>query len=124
VVSLVSSETINSKHSYIHNSCKFYGVNQLGQNCIILEYVKIGYPAKAVLDRILSSGKQIDSYNFTGTCIGDNALIRPNSTIYGDVTIGNGLRTGHNTMIRENTCIGDNVLVGTNVIIDGNTTIG
>jgi acetyltransferase-like isoleucine patch superfamily enzyme len=121
---MIISEAQNSYHEYIHESCKFYGNNKIGKNCIIMESVIIGYPGKAILDQALRSGKLIESYDFTGARIGNNALIRPNSTIYCDVTVGDNLRTGHNMMIRENTHIGDNVLVGTNVIIDGSTTIG
>ena len=51
-------------------------------------------------------------------------MIRPGSTIYCDVAIGNSLRTGHNALVRENTVIGDRVLVGTNVVIDGGCRIG
>ncbi len=62
--------------------------------------------------------------DFEGAVIGDNAVIRSNSTIYTDVTIGNEFRTGHNIMIREKTVIGNKVLIGTNTIIDGHTRIG
>jgi acetyltransferase-like isoleucine patch superfamily enzyme len=56
--------------------------------------------------------------------IGDNALIRSGSIIYSNVKIGNGLKTGHNVLIRENSIIGDNVLIGTNSTLDGNCKIG
>ncbi len=56
--------------------------------------------------------------------IGDNALIRSGTVIYGGVAIGRNFRTGHNVLIRENTVIGDDVLVGTNSVIDGNCRIG
>lgn len=56
--------------------------------------------------------------------IGDEAIIRSGSVIYGNVKIGHHFRTGHHVLIRENTTIGDNVLIGTNSIVDGNCTIG
>ncbi|MDR2623516.1 MAG: acetyltransferase [Methanobrevibacter sp.] len=56
--------------------------------------------------------------------IGENHVIRSNTVIYNDVTIGDDFRTGHNVVIRENTNIGDNVLIGTNTIIEGNVGIG
>jgi acetyltransferase-like isoleucine patch superfamily enzyme len=101
-----------------------YGINRLGKNCVILENVILGYPSGNVLNQILLGNHDIETFPFTGVTIGDNALIRPNCTIYCDVTIGDNLRTGHNAMVREMTAIGNNVLVGTNVIIDGHTRIG
>lgn len=56
--------------------------------------------------------------------IGDEAIIRSGSVIYGNVKIGHHFRTGHHVLIRENTTIGDNVLIGTNSIVDGNCVIG
>jgi acetyltransferase-like isoleucine patch superfamily enzyme len=99
-----------------------YGVNLLGKHCVILENVKLGYPGGAVLERILS-GQEWPG-RFQGVTLGDNALIRPDCTLYCGVTAGAGLRTGHNALVRESTAIGDNTLVGTNVVIDGNTRIG
>ncbi|VVB66705.1 UDP-3-O-(3-hydroxymyristoyl)glucosamine N-acyltransferase [Candidatus Gugararchaeum adminiculabundum] len=56
--------------------------------------------------------------------IGENCLIRSLTIIYGDVTIGNNVKTGHNVLIREKTKIGNNCLIGTGTIIDGTVTIG
>jgi len=58
------------------------------------------------------------------TQIGNDAIIRTGTIIYGDVIIGNGFRTGHHALIRENTKIGNNVLVGTNAVIDGYCDLG
>ncbi len=101
-----------------------YGTNKLGKNCTILENVLLGYPSGSILNQTVLQDKKTEDFPFNGVTIGDNALIRPNSTIYCDVTIGDNLRTGHNIMVRENTTIGNNVLIGTNVVIDGNTKIG
>ncbi len=56
--------------------------------------------------------------------LGDEAIVRAFTLIYGDVTIGRGFRSGHHALIREHTTIGDWVLVGTSVIIDGHVQIG
>lgn len=84
----------------------------------------LGYPNRSILKEIGSRNIRIEDFPFNGVCIGDSATIRPNTTIYCDVSIGNGLNTGHSALIRESTTIGDNVLVGTNVVIDGNAKIG
>lgn len=84
----------------------------------------LGYPSGKILNYIYEKDLSIEEYSFNGTKIGDNAFIRPSSTIYCDVTIGDNLRTGHNILVREMTQVGNNVLIGTNVVIDGNTVIG
>lgn len=79
----------------------------LGSGCIIQDNVILGATP--------SDGQLI---------IGDNALIRSDSIIYSNVTIGNNFRTGHRVLIRDKTTIGDNVLVGTDSVVDGNCRIG
>ena len=56
--------------------------------------------------------------------LGPDAVIRGGTTIYGDVTAGRNLETGHNALIREHSRLGDHVLVGTNCVIEGHVTIG
>ncbi len=97
---------------------KIYGRSLVGKNVILDAGVIIGYPTADILRKAASSGSDIEDMDFKGAVIGDNAVIRSNSTIYADVEIGNNLRTGHNVLIREETRIGDNVLIGTNTIVD------
>jgi acetyltransferase-like isoleucine patch superfamily enzyme len=56
--------------------------------------------------------------------IGAGSVLRSGTIIYGDVTTGEGLQTGHHVLVREHTRIGDHVAVGTNCIIDGHVEIG
>lgn len=56
--------------------------------------------------------------------LGAGCVIRAGSMIYGDVTAGDDLQTGHHVLIREGTVIGDHVVIGTNTVIDGSVTIG
>lgn len=58
------------------------------------------------------------------TSIGDNAVIRSGTIIYGDVLIGDDFTTGHNVLIREGSVLGDDVLVGTNTVLDGCVEVG
>lgn len=108
----------------IHESVRIYGNTLMGKRCIILENVILGYPRVALLKELAELNIPISDYQFNGTRIGDNALIRSGSIIYSDVEIGNNFRTGHNILIREQSIIGNNVLIGTNVVVDGNSTIG
>lgn len=56
--------------------------------------------------------------------IGDNVTVRAGSTIYADVTISEGVQTGHDVLIREHTKIGEDTVVGTKTVVDGYTDIG
>ncbi len=56
--------------------------------------------------------------------LGDGAVVRAGSIIYGDVRAGRRFRTGHHVLIRSHTVLGDDVLVGTGSIIDGEVEIG
>lgn len=56
--------------------------------------------------------------------IGENSIIRSDTIIYGECTIGKNFQSGHKVTIRENTKIGNNVRVGTNGDIQDNVTIG
>ena len=58
------------------------------------------------------------------TVIGDDAVIRSGTTIYGSVVIGEGFVTGHDALVREGTTIGDDVALGTKSVLDGSVTIG
>jgi len=82
------------------------GEVKIGRGCNIHDWVSLGAEGDGRVE------------------IGDNALIRSGTVIYGDVEIGRNFRTGHNVLIRSKTVIGDDVLVGTNSVIDGNCRIG
>ncbi|NLL91292.1 MAG: N-acetyltransferase [Ruminococcaceae bacterium] len=56
--------------------------------------------------------------------IGDNALLRSGTVIYGDCVIGDNFSCGHKVTIRECTNIGNNVSVGTLGDIQGRCELG
>jgi acetyltransferase-like isoleucine patch superfamily enzyme len=91
-----------------------YGKNSVGKGAQIFEPVTLGFPSRDVIGKT----------GFTGTTIGENAVIRSGTILYCDVTIGNHFQSGHNVMIREKTKIGNRVGIGTSVVIEGNTIIG
>lgn len=82
----------------------------IGANCIIGEYLMDFY--------------QDHQKHVHPLMIGENALIRSGTIIYGDCVIGSHFQTGHNVTIREKAQIGDNVSVGTLSDIQGNCKIG
>ncbi len=84
-------------------------LSELGRNCVLQDNVVLGL---------------VYGEGCSPAQVGKNAVIRSNSIIYCDVSIGDGFRTGHGVLIREKTSIGDNVLVGSHTIIDGHCSIG
>jgi len=58
------------------------------------------------------------------TIIGDECHIRPFTTIYAGVTIGDRFQTGQGASIREDNVIGDDVSVGTNAVLEPGNRIG
>lgn len=56
--------------------------------------------------------------------IGPGASIRFGTVIYAGTTIGRGLQTGHNVVIREENVIGDDVGIWSNSVIDYGCRIG
>ena len=75
------------------------------------ESVTIGYATgRPIADRTLR--------------IGRDANLRSGTVIYVGTTIGRGLQTGHNVVIREENVIGDNVGIWSNSVIDYGCRIG
>ncbi len=75
------------------------------------EGVSLGYPTgRAIADQTLR--------------IGGGANVRSGTIIYAGTTIGRGLQTGHNVVIREENVIGDNVGIWSNSVIDYGCRIG
>lgn len=56
--------------------------------------------------------------------IGENALIRSETIIYGDSTIGDNFTTGHRVTIRERSLIANNVRIGTSSDVQEDCVIG
>jgi acetyltransferase-like isoleucine patch superfamily enzyme len=56
--------------------------------------------------------------------IGPNSVIRPHTTIYGGVTIGERFQSGHGAMIREDNRIGNGSSIGTNAVLEPDNVIG
>ncbi len=75
------------------------------------EGVSLGYPTgRSIADQTLR--------------IGGGASVRSGTVIYVGTTIGRGLQTGHNVIIREENVIGDNVGIWSNSVIDYGCRIG
>lgn len=93
-------------------------VQDVHPTAIVYENVQLGDGAVVEANVILGSE------NGAPLRIGDNALIRSGTRIYGGPAIGNGLRTGHNALIRGNVSIGSNFHIGSYSSVEGTVTIG
>lgn len=58
------------------------------------------------------------------TTIGENAIIRSHSVLYGGNIIGNNFHAGHGVLIREHNTIGDNVSIGSHSVVEHHISIG
>ena len=87
------------------------GQVRLGPGCEIDTEALVGYlsPRRNISDELV---------------IGEGARIRSGSVVYAGSTIGSGLETGHNVVIREQNEIGDNFSIWNNSVIDYGCTIG
>lgn len=82
----------------------------IGARCILGEYL-----ADFMADKINKNHPLV---------IGENAVIRSETIIYGDTRIGDDFMTGHRVTIREKARIGNHVRIGTLSDIQGDCEIG
>lgn len=89
----------------------------------LVEPVSLGEGHEVDPDVILGylTGRRIDTLALT---IGPGARIRSGTVIYAGSTIGAGLQTGHNVVIREENAIGDDLNVWNSSTIDYGCSIG
>jgi len=83
----------------------------LGRNCQVDPTAILGFP----------TGRRIPT---TSLVLGDEAVIRSNTVIYGGSRIGAGLQTGHNVVIREENEVGDHFQIWNNSVVDYGCRIG
>lgn len=81
----------------------------LGRNCRIGDHVRLGFKYRP---QCLKAQ------------IGDNAVIRSMSLVYGDVVIGHNFSAGNGVVVRGNTRIGNDVELGNGVVVESNVKIG
>lgn len=91
-----------------------YGENVIGDELIVFEPVTLGFPSR----------ERIGHERYPGTTIGSHAVLRPGSTFYCDVIIGDHFQCGHNVLVREFTKVGDHTSIGSSTVIEGSCSIG
>lgn len=95
-----------------------YGGTKIGDNSIIDENVIVGKPELGYAVKRHYFGKGF------ATIVGSCVAIRPFSTIYSGVSIGNNTSLGHSTVVRSFSKIGANSQIGHMVVIERKSTIG
>lgn len=83
----------------------------MGSNCVVDDMAIVGY----------APGRKIGD---TALRLGNDAVIRAGSVIYGGSVIGENLETGHGVVIREENRIGDKFRIWNNSTIDYGCVIG
>lgn len=125
---IIGENVVINPGCIIGDNVQIQGNTRLDYNVIIRNDVSIGRDsfigANCILGELLVDEIEYINSKKHPLIIGDNALIRSNSIIYGDSKIGNHFQTGHRVTIRENTKIGNHVNVGTLSDIQGACTIG
>jgi len=97
-------KTVGEVHIY-HNV-------KIGKGSIIYGPAVLGQPPRGKGDGELS------------LIIGENAVIRPFTTIYAGTKIADNFQCGQGVSIREDNIIGNNVSVGTNAVLEFENRIG
>ena len=126
---VVLGENVTIKDNCIIEDNVALGDNvYIDYNCIIRSGVSIGKDSAVGAGCILGE-YQMDFFldrrqHEHPLTIGDNALIRSGSILYGGSTIGSGFQTGHRVTIREESQIGDHVSVGTLSDLQGYCRLG
>ena len=112
----------------------------IGDNVIIEDNVYIDYyaiirnnvhikkgsfiGARCILNEYLVDFIDERKNNTHSLVVGENSVIRSETIIYGDNSLGDNFQTGHRVTIRENCKIGKNVRIGTLSDIQGHCEIG
>jgi acetyltransferase-like isoleucine patch superfamily enzyme len=97
---------------YSQDKVTVYPGVRLGKDVVIHDFCVIGLPPR---------GSQPGERE---TVIGDGAVIRPFTTIYGGVDIGKNFQAGQGVSIREDNVIGDDSSLGTQSILEIGNRIG
>lgn len=124
----IGEKTVIRMGSIIGDNTDIGDKTYIDFNVIIRDNVKIGINsfvgARSILGEYLADftvRREIAPHILN---IGDNAVIRSDTIIYGDNKIGDYFQTGHRVTIREKSQIGSHVKVGTLSDIQGYCEIG
>ena len=113
---IICSDTNIGSHCYLDFGCIIRENVSLGNNAFV--------GARCILGEYLVDFISERVKNIHKTVIGNDAVIRSETIIYGENLIGDSFQTGHRVTIREKSKIGRNVRIGTLSDIQGDCEIG
>lgn len=93
-----------------------------GREPLVAEDVAIG--EGTVLEEPCIVGKLSRSQTRPKTRIGAGCVVRPYTTLYEGITVGDRVQFGQGATVRENNVIGDDVSIGTNAVLEPGNRIG
>lgn len=97
---------------------------ELSAGVVIYPNVEIGDDADLQAPCIIGKPPRGRAPGELRTVIGRSATVRPFTTIYAGVTIGDDFQSGHCATIREDNVLGDDVSVGTSAVLEPGNRIG
>lgn len=124
----ISKKAIISKTAVIYDNVTIEDDVFIDDYVIIHDNVTIGkgssVGARCILGEYQSAFYEKRDPGYHPLIIGEQAVIRSGSILYGDSQFGDHFMTGHNVTIREYTKVGNHVSIGTLSDIQGYCTIG
>ncbi len=105
---VIHEDVIIEEGSSLNEYCIIRPEVRIGKKCKIHDSVELGYNYREGMK----------------TIIGDDSIIRRNTTLYAGNTFGNGFQTGASVVIRENCHFGKYCAVGTLSQFEGFTKVG
>ena len=109
------------EHTLIDSNAVIYGPVELGERTYIGPNSVVGFPDSSELGDLIRSDTVAKKKL---TKLGNNCIVRPGTSIYTNVKVGDDVWFGHNVLVREGVTIGERTKIGTNVVIDGKSSIG
>ena len=108
---IIGDECIIGENSYVDFNVIIRNQVSLGKNAFV--------GARSILGEYLVDFIAERSLKAHPLVIGDDAVIRSETILYGDSEMGDGFQTGHRVTIREKSKLGKHVRVGTLSDIQG-----
>jgi UDP-3-O-[3-hydroxymyristoyl] glucosamine N-acyltransferase len=115
--SIIKRDVIIGENVHIGEGTIVYPNVLIESNTFIGPYCILGEPTASFYN-------DPEEHKFKKTVIGKNSLIRSNTIIYEDVSIGENFHSGHRVTIREGTRIGMHCRIGTLCDLQGKLNIG
>ncbi|RLG54302.1 MAG: N-acetyltransferase [Thermoproteota archaeon] len=100
------------------------GASRVGAEAVVDNMTIIGYPTASKVRKLADySWSSLDEAS-EGAKVGKRCIVRWGTVIYERAELGDGVRTGHNVLVREDTRVGNGTIIGTGSVLDGRVQVG